>query len=161
MNPIKVFDFAYCMAFRDATGRRAFILNETENVENFKNEKEEVKRELRAFVKNAIDELNEKTVETQMWDNYIMELCSLEKERVNSGFTYGNAQKLLNMTAKYMYLSCYFNPKRRFVFRNCHCPMDRKIMDEVIRQRRERGLEILPYVDGKGKEVKVKYLGVD
>ena len=39
-------------------------------------------------------------------------------------FTFGNAQKLVNMTAKYMYLRSYGDPNERKLFKFCHCPMD-------------------------------------
>lgn len=39
-------------------------------------------------------------------------------------FTFGNAQKLVNMTAKYMYLRSYGDSNERKLFKFCHCPMD-------------------------------------
>ena len=62
-------------------------------------------------------------------------------------FAFGNIQKLINMTAKYYYVmryTCYGNadawfnaPKSpRVWFKNCHCPMDRIMIDKVVNQYR-------------------------
>ena len=47
------------------------------------------------------------------------------------GFTFGNIQRLINMTAKYMCQSTYETPIRRTFFKNCHCPMDKNMIQRV------------------------------
>ena len=53
----------------------------------------------------------------------------------NSGdgnkFTFGNAQKLINMTAKYYYISCCMNSAKRENFKYCHCPVDCLLLEKV------------------------------
>jgi len=46
-------------------------------------------------------------------------------------FTFGNSQKLINMTAKYMFISAYNNPGLRRKFAFCHCPMDAFMLKHV------------------------------
>lgn len=51
----------------------------------------------------------------------------------NPVFRFGNAQKLINMLAKNMFLLVYQNESLRVNFAQCHCPMD-NIMIETIRK---------------------------
>ena len=46
-------------------------------------------------------------------------------------FTFGNIQKLINMTLKYMFTICYTNDSMRKRFMYCHCPMDSIMMRKV------------------------------
>ena len=52
-------------------------------------------------------------------------------------FTFGNTQKLLNMTIKYMYIACYNDERLRKLYASCHCPMDRRMKEKVIKQYKE------------------------
>ena len=45
-------------------------------------------------------------------------------------FTFGNAQKLVNMVAKYYYVTTR-DQTSRDVFRHCHCPMDTQAINAV------------------------------
>lgn len=49
----------------------------------------------------------------------------------SSGF--GNAQKLINMTAKYMFISAYQDSGKAKLFDQCHCPMDGIMVDKVTK----------------------------
>ena len=53
------------------------------------------------------------------------------KEEWVGTFTFGNIQKLINMTAKYMYVTCYENQNKRDCFQYCHCPMDSVMIQTV------------------------------
>ena len=52
-------------------------------------------------------------------------------------FSYGNAQKLVNMTAKYIYIATYFNDDYKDKFEKCHCPMDSLIVESLIADIKE------------------------
>ena len=54
-----------------------------------------------------------------------------EAKRLEKTFTFGNAQKLLNMTAKYIFISTYRHPCLREKFNFCHCPMDGRMMKKA------------------------------
>ena len=47
-------------------------------------------------------------------------------------FTFGNCQKLINMTVKYFYIVTYSCLSIRSNFNNCHCPMDNVMIECVI-----------------------------
>lgn len=57
----------------------------------------------------------------------------------HKGFTFGNAQKLVNMSAKYLYIACYANPEMRMRFDECDCPMDSIMIKGVINEAKEVG----------------------
>ena len=50
----------------------------------------------------------------------------------DSSFGFGNAQKLINMTAKYIALGIYMDDCRED-FQYCHCPMDGIMVDKVAK----------------------------
>lgn len=50
----------------------------------------------------------------------------------DSSFGFGNAQKLINMTAKYIALGIYMDDCREG-FQYCHCPMDGIMVDKVTK----------------------------
>lgn len=51
----------------------------------------------------------------------------------DSSFGFGNAQKLINMTAKYMFISAYQDSGKAKLFDQCHCPMDGIMVDKVTK----------------------------
>ena len=148
----KIFGFAYMMAFRDATMRNAFPRSRCADSENIKsiesNQLDEVfhkKKKLikdysESIVRDYIDDiLSGKNPDTLA---VIKSLCSEENAEVitSNGFTFGNAQKLVNMTAKYMFLSVYNDPKIRKNYVSCHCPMDSVMMVRIRENNRKYGL---------------------
>ena len=46
-------------------------------------------------------------------------------------FSFGNAQKLINITIKHIYTFCYQMPSLRDGFRFCHCPVDAIMLQKV------------------------------
>jgi len=62
----------------------------------------------------------------------VRDVCNAVNENAeNDYFTFGNAQKLINMSAKYAYTICLADPTYRERFRFCHCPMDLGMLDKV------------------------------
>lgn len=51
----------------------------------------------------------------------------------DSSFGFGNAQKLINMTVKYMFISAYQDSNKAKLFDQCHCPMDGIMVDKVAK----------------------------
>ena len=115
--------FAYKMAFNDATMRRAFEKNED-------NDKTFTERKRRAFdiskpiVKDYIDNIFLDNRSCKPLD--VIVHVAYINDNQHTGFSFGNSQKLVNMTAKYMFLSTYGDSAGhlRKKFEACHCPMD-------------------------------------
>ena len=53
----------------------------------------------------------------------------------------GNAQKLVNMVAKYMYIATYNDESKRQLFNECHCPMDGRMIDCVNKMHSGKKIE--------------------
>ncbi len=88
----KVFDFAYSMAFRDATLRKAFPKREGESDKEFHERKQRVKRNSKGTVRQYINEIfSVKQPRPKPYEK-ICAVCDM-----GNGFTFGNAQKLVNM----------------------------------------------------------------
>ena len=50
---------------------------------------------------------------------------------VSAVFSFGNAQKLINITVKHFYSMRYYDCSATNIFRFCHCPMDRIMLENV------------------------------
>ena len=97
MDKEKIFEFVYLMAFRDATMRRAFPKKTEESEEEY-NSFLKAKGPARKFIDKLLAGSDDIEPET-----YMLEICRVVK---TYGFTFGNAQKLINMLSKYMYIIC-------------------------------------------------------
>lgn len=130
MNKIddKIFNFAYSMAFRDATLRNAFQRWEGEDDDHYHERKKIVAEKSKIAVQKYIEAI---------FNNDQPDPSSVIKSVANEahGFTFGNAQKLVNMVAKYMYISTYDDDRKIKYFASCHCPMD-SVMLEVVKRKR-------------------------
>ena len=129
----KIFAFAYGMAFRDATLRKAFPKTENESDDTFHERKKRVFKDSKGKVKKYINDIFRKQYPDPL--KVIEALC-----KNKNGFTFGNAQKLVNMTAKYMFLATYTYKSKKELFKNCHCPMDGVMMNKLseILQEKEQ-----------------------
>lgn len=64
----------------------------------------------------------------------IFDIQSIELKNGNLGLTFGNAQKLLNMTMKYLYIICCTSDNQKTYrkrFSCCHVPMD-SVMRDIV-----------------------------
>lgn len=139
----KIFDFIYTIAMREATQQKAYNLigyKATKDVKKPDDYKKEVllqnnvaKDIIRKYIDNIIADNNpnfydvEKDVE-KSFDSFI------KGKKYLSSFTFGNCQKLINMTVKYFYIVTYSNPAIRSYFNDCHCPMDTVMIEVVINE---------------------------
>lgn len=112
-----IFDFAYNAALNDATLRSAYI-GEKDNIVDI--------AEARDVVKSYIDSILDG--DEPNFYHAAEELCKVIN---NTEFRFGNAQKLINMTVKYIYIGAYTNKEYREKFKNCHCPMDSVMIRKV------------------------------
>lgn len=137
----KIFDFIYTIAMRDATLQKAYELSGYKTSKGAK-KPDDYKKEvllqnnvakdiIREYIDNIISGNNpnfydvEKDVE-KSFDSFIKD------KKYLSSFTFGNCQKLINMTVKYFYIVTYLEPKIRSHFNCCHCPMDNIMIERVI-----------------------------
>lgn len=131
----KIFEFAYELALRDATIRTAYEGDKDKLREN-----KIATTELKGYIDGIIngnpiefDEVAEK-IEESFKEDYVLRKKDSKKP---AAFTFGNTQKLINMTAKYMYIATYNNEELRKNFKCCHCPLDTKMRDVVRTKLKE------------------------
>lgn len=116
----RVFDFVYEMAMRDATMRTAF---------RFPGNKKNIRQNLQA--KNAVNKYIDNILTGNAYNFYETE-SEVENALSQYGFSFGNCQKLINMTAKYFYIASYGNESIKKNFEKCHCPMDSIMIQNAI-----------------------------
>ena len=116
----KIFDFVYGLAMRDATMRRAYEGGKSTLVDS-----NEAKKTVHDYIKAILKGCN------PSFYNCAAKVKSCFKN--DPQFSFGNTQKVINMTAKYMYITTYGeNKTARNHFAKCHCPMDSYMMRCVI-----------------------------
>ena len=96
----EIFGFVYRMALQDAVRQRAYE-GKKKDLYEIQEVKNTVKKYVDYMIKNSglTEEEHEKFFKDSTW-----EVCKIiDKEE----FTFGNAQKLINMTTKYLYIVCY------------------------------------------------------
>lgn len=114
----RIFDFVYEMAMRDATMRTAFS-----------GDRKNIRQNLQA--KNAVHRYIDNILSGNEYDFYETESV-VENALSKYGFSFGNCQKLINMTAKYFYIVSYGNEAIRKNFEKCHCPMDSVMIKNAV-----------------------------
>lgn len=151
----KIFDFAYSAALRDATLQKAYAV-----------EKKKISSEVKGIVQRYIDDiLVGKQVSVRNFaeeiDNKLDKTLEKSEEELSGCdlteiFTFGNIQKLINMTAKYMFMACYADEKLAEKFKECHCPMD-SIMIGIVKKKYDE--EILQKGNGNPENMKIPVEG--
>ncbi len=160
----RIFDFAYGCAMGDAVQRNAYphhshlekqkdgkrkkVSDEGfgEYIPTPKNELGSLsapKAEVKCFVDRILFGENFKDFDDYM--TFFLETA----EKVNIAFTnkngveeftFGNIQKLLNMTLKHIYICTYPNDALKGKFKFCHCPIDSQISKHLVQiELRYRG----------------------
>ncbi len=127
-----VFDFIYGEALDDAT-RRTGQEGLKSRLLNCNALKDIVKEYANAVING----------EAPKCSKYMEEMENLGIE----GFFFGNIQKLVNMTMKYLYVGCFCDDTVRSRFDACDCPMDSIMLDfvfesyyiVVLKKERKRG----------------------
>jgi len=128
----KVFDFIYGSAMRDAIQQKAFI-GEKRWVGKIENPKIILSGYIGKVLKNEFTSRREH-------DEFFLKTANSICEEINSQkpqgietdiFSFGNAQKLINITVKHTYALCCQTYSLREGFRFCHCPVDVKMLNVV------------------------------
>ena len=122
----EIFNFIYAMALRDATLQKAYEGEKAPLLDV-----SGAKKSTREYIDNLL--CGKKT-------DFYSTVADIQESFRGKGyknFTFGNAQKLLNMTVKYVYIAAYSSQDYanfREKFRNCHCPMDNHMIECIIKQ---------------------------
>lgn len=127
----KVFEFVFGCAMHDATLQQAF-----KGKKDWVRKVTEAQSPLREYIDRLLtdgfaseDDHNDCFLKTA---NAICKSINDNKPEDAIGtFSFGNAQKLINMTVKHIYSICYYNPELRTKFEFCHCPLDGIMLDIV------------------------------
>lgn len=136
----KIFEFIYTVAMRDAVIQLAF------NGEKKPLMKSEILNFLKGEMECLIDNvLNDRYRTQNTYDeDFLCTTISISKyinDKIrNEEFTFGNAQKFLNMFFKYLYIISYKNDCLKQNFRFCHCPMDRQLLENIWMKRKDSNI---------------------
>lgn len=134
---------------RDATRQRAYSgkrkwLYEGLDSDNPKDSRVEAYKDLKKHIDKILSG-SYVNADAEKYDRDFLTLASkicssvnADKHKHNSkGFSFGNAQKLINMTIKYFYIMTYRDESKRELFKNCHCPMDGNMLRIVYDKEKE------------------------
>ena len=128
-----LFDLAYRNAMGDAT-RRTNV--EAGSKKIFLDTNKPNSRKAKNLIREYIDE-NFKGEHICFYEtaSSVVKLLSFIDDK-NTFFDFGNAQKLINMTAKYLFIMLYNSDDidLRSKFTHFHCPMDRIMINTVTRK---------------------------
>lgn len=127
-----IFKFAYRMALDDATRQRAYVGADKKGLRECQAARGAIKAYIEGIVGGAAEPDFMATVDCVMnaFEHY---------PSADGTFTFGNAQKLINMTAKYMFMATYGRPKLRSRFARCDCPMDSVLIRKVVEGACDKG----------------------
>lgn len=130
-----VFNFIYGCALRDAILQKAFECDDKSWVCKVQAAKITVKEYIDAVLSGRFKTPADKKDHDDLFLATANAVCAaINSARPSSctcTFTFGNAQKLINMTVKHVYAHTYSSPAIRECFRNCHCPMDSVMLGNV------------------------------
>lgn len=160
-NEVKneVFKYILDMAFNDATMRNAFPNPYKKRGEEATEEQKERFHKLKDALKDAVAGPIEiyltNIIEGKAKENSVYqcikdvltntkEVCENHREEAQNEdfeFTFGHAQKVVNMAAKDLFISCYAQPFLRKHFEYCHCPMDQYMIKGILTKCEEKGIK--------------------
>ena len=153
----KIFDFVYILSMREAVSQKAF-LGKKKWLYGFSDLN---MLDAKNCVKSYIDRIlfGEPFSSQEEHDDFFLataiKICdrinkSKDKPSANSDFTFGNAQKLINMAVKHFYIIYYYckNVREKFVY--CHCPMDSQMLQKVWEEYKSK--KVSKILDGWNKK---------
>lgn len=137
----QVFDFIFVMAMRDAVMQKAYNGEKAWLWDLSRPESVYVRNEIWKFIddqilKGKFDHQEKQEEYDKEFLRLAIDICNkINKAENPKNFTFGNAQKLINMTCKYFYILTYNNENLRKYFACCHCPMDQNLLKKVWEDR--------------------------
>ena len=133
----KIFEFIYGCAMRDAVLQKAFI-GEKAWVEGVEESKNILERYINKVLSNEFESQEDHDEIFLITANDICKAINNKKPDYAADiFSFGNAQKLINITAKHFYSLCYYDRNLRDSFRYCHCPLDSIMLNKIWKMYKE------------------------
>lgn len=138
----EVFEFLYRCAMVDAISMKSF-----KGKKKWVYNVQEAKKCVKVYVDKLFAQDSFKSQEEH--DTLFLEIAHKICDAINQNkdreddFTFGNAQKLLNMTAKHCCIYTYMNPSLWDIFKFCHCPMDGRMLENAWEKYNERDFNII------------------
>ena len=132
----KLFDFVYGCAMGDATMRLAYPhigKGSSPSKRKLALEYPCAKKSVQEFVDSILNNM----YKSQEEYDKAFETCAKQVEKVLPCLTFGNIQKLINITLKHIYLVSYHNPDILPCFQYCHCPVDGQMLKKIWESRFE------------------------
>ena len=127
----RIFNFVYGCAMHDAILQRAFI-GKKDWIVKVENAKCHLRKYIDYIINNRFHSQDEHDSHFINAANEICKTINANKPPVAEDvFSFGNAQKLINIMVKHTYSFCYLTPELRENFRYCHCPLDSIMLNEV------------------------------
>lgn len=137
-----VFNFIYGCALKDAIDQKAFNCKKKTWAWDVSEAKEKVKKYIDRILSGEFKSDIAKAAHDAAFIQVSNDICNIMNVEIskkgyqrNDGaiakFCFGNAQKLINMTVKHVYAHTYSLPDMRECFRNCHCPIDQRMLANV------------------------------
>jgi len=129
---IRAFHFIYGCAIHDAILQKAF-----KGDKKWVGNVDSAKKVLSIYIGKL---LNNEFLTQENHDHCFLETANSICKEINyhkpedvetDVFSFGNAQKLINIAVKHTYTFCYKMPSMRECFRFCHCPLDAIMLKRV------------------------------
>ena len=133
----KIFRFIYIEAIKDAVSQLAYKgdkkwLKELDVLNS-------IKSEVEVLIDKVLN--NEYLSQAEYDEDFLcitINVCKcINGKSENANFTFGNAQKLINIMLKYFYITSYKKYSSKEKFRFCHCPMDKQLLKDIWSKREE------------------------
>ncbi len=137
----KIFEFVYNCAMADATKMKAYP-HINVNTAPKKSELVKLYPTVMAEVKTFADDVLDGNFKNQSAYDEAFYTLAYKITTDIKYFTFGNAQKLINMTFKYLYIMVYRSVGKKNRFRFCHCPVDQRIQIAVWRECKKNGIKL-------------------
>ncbi len=128
----EIFDFIYASAIRDAVSQKAY-----KGKKAWIEQLSEPKKITREYIDKVLNNgFSSRSEHDDIFLKTANSLCSVinsqrPAELDTDVFSFGNAQKLINITVKHVYGFCYRDPNLRVCFKYCHCPLDSIMIQRV------------------------------
>lgn len=133
----RIFRFIYIEAMRDAVLQLAY------KGEKKWLEEPAVMKAIKEYIEPLIDNVfdNKYSLQEEYDKDFLditFNICDhINHKANNKNFTFGNAQKLVNIMLKYFYIVSYKNDSLKKNFRFCHCPMDQQLLENIWNNRKK------------------------
>ena len=137
----RAFSFIYGCALRDAILQKAFI-GKKDWIEKVTEAQKPVRKYINSVLAGEFNKDNDKQKHEEAFLTTAIDVCNIinqnKPDDAEDTFSFGNAQKLINIVSKHVYAHTYSlhflgETSIRDNFRFCHCPMDSIMLLHVWR----------------------------